>query len=236
MAIGGAITSATAGSVLFAGVGGILQQDNANLFWDDTNNRLGIGTATPLSTLHVAGTSRFVGSSFTNYLTAAGRLLLNTATESTYILDVNGTARVSGSTIVGNLDATSSATSEIGANTRFLAVNTNNIYFIGSPTGYFINSTNIVLGGNTGLTIRTHTNANVFLAPSGGSVSVGTSSINASAIFQTDSTTKGFLPPRMTTTQKNAIGTPAAGLMVFDTTLVKLCVYNGSAWETITSL
>jgi len=50
------------------------------------------------------------------------------------------------------------------------------------------------------------------------------------------STTQGFLPPRMTTTQKNAIATPAAGLMVFDTTLVKLCVYSGTAWETITSL
>jgi hypothetical protein len=40
----------------------------------------------------------------------------------------------------------------------------------------------------------------------------------------------------MTTTQKNAIGTPAQGLMVFDTTLVKLCVYSGTAWETITSI
>jgi hypothetical protein len=58
---------------------------------------------------------------------------------------------------------------------------------------------------------------------------------NASAQFQIDSTTKGFLPPRMTTTQKNAIGSPAAGLMVYDTTLNKLCVYT-TAWETITSL
>jgi hypothetical protein len=48
MAIGGSITSATAGSVLFAGAAGVLAQDNANFFWDDTNNRLGIGTATPL--------------------------------------------------------------------------------------------------------------------------------------------------------------------------------------------
>jgi hypothetical protein len=47
MAIGDSITSATAGSVLFAGASGVLQQDNANLFWDDTNNCLGIGTATP---------------------------------------------------------------------------------------------------------------------------------------------------------------------------------------------
>ena len=34
----------------------------------------------------------------------------------------------------------------------------------------------------------------------------------------------------------NAIGTPAQGLMVFDTTLVKLCVYSGTTWETITSI
>lgn len=37
----------TAGSVVFAGSGGILSQDNANLFWDDTNNRLGIHTTSP---------------------------------------------------------------------------------------------------------------------------------------------------------------------------------------------
>jgi len=55
MAIGGAITSATAGSVLFAGASGVLQQDNANLFWDDTNNRLGIGTTAPVSELGIVG-------------------------------------------------------------------------------------------------------------------------------------------------------------------------------------
>lgn len=69
-----------------------------------------------------------------------------------------------------------------------------------------------------------------------GVLTIGTTSPNASAKVQIDSTTQGFLPPRMTTTQKNAIATPAQGLMVFDTTLVKLCVYSGTAWETITSL
>ena len=53
IAIGDTITSATAGSVLFAGAAGVLAQDNANFFWDDTNNRLGIGTASPSFTLHV---------------------------------------------------------------------------------------------------------------------------------------------------------------------------------------
>ena len=42
------------GSVLFAG-GGEIKQDNANFKWDDTNNRLGIGTVTPGYPLHVVG-------------------------------------------------------------------------------------------------------------------------------------------------------------------------------------
>jgi hypothetical protein len=40
----------------------------------------------------------------------------------------------------------------------------------------------------------------------------------------------------MTTAEKNAISAPAAGLMVFDTSLAKLCVYSGAAWQTITSI
>jgi hypothetical protein len=44
---------------------------------------------------------------------------------------------------------------------------------------------------------------------------------------------RGFLKPRMTTTQKNAIVTPAAGLEIFDTTLGRPCFYSGSAWVTL---
>ncbi len=53
----------------------------------------------------------------------------------------------------------------------------------------------------------------------------------ASAISQVVSTTQGAIPaPVMTTTQKNAIGTPATGLMVFDSTLGRLESYSGVAW------
>jgi len=65
---------------------------------------------------------------------------------------------------------------------------------------------------------------------------IGSTSLAASAILNVTSTTKGFLPPRMTTTQKNAISSPATGLVVYDTTLNKLAVYTGAAWETVTSL
>jgi len=46
-------TALTSGSVTFAGSGGLISQDNANLFWDDTNNRLGINTNTPGNSLDV---------------------------------------------------------------------------------------------------------------------------------------------------------------------------------------
>jgi len=70
-----------------------------------------------------------------------------------------------------------------------------------------------------------------------GTVGIGTSSVTTSALLELSSTSLGFLPPRMTTVQKNAIGTPANGLVVFDTTLQKLCVYTstGPGWETVTS-
>jgi hypothetical protein len=49
------ITELTPGSVLFAGAGGLIFQDNSNLFWDNTNKRLGIGTPNPSQKLDVQG-------------------------------------------------------------------------------------------------------------------------------------------------------------------------------------
>lgn len=64
----------------------------------------------------------------------------------------------------------------------------------------------------------------------------GFSNNDVSAAFQIDGTNRGFLPPRVTSVEKNAIATPAAGLVVYDTTLNKLCVRTAAAWETITSI
>jgi len=51
-----------------------------------------------------------------------------------------------------------------------------------------------------------------------------------SAVLQITSTTKGVLFPRLTTTQKNAIVSPAAGLQVYDTDLNQMSYYNGTTW------
>ena len=71
---------------------------------------------------------------------------------------------------------------------------------------------------------------------SAGLMGIGTGTPASCAIVDVTSTTLGFKFPVMTTTQKNAIGTPVAGLVIFDSTLAKLCVYSGSAWQTITSV
>jgi hypothetical protein len=68
-----------------------------------------------------------------------------------------------------------------------------------------------------------------------GAIAAGTTTPDASAILTATSTTRGFLPPRMTTTEKVAISTPTEGLTVYDTTLHKLSVFTGSVWETVTS-
>lgn len=59
----------------------------------------------------------------------------------------------------------------------------------------------------------------------------GLSSLNASAAWQVDSTTRGQLPPRMTTAQRTAIATPAEGLIVYDLSLHKLECYDGTTWQ-----
>lgn len=69
-----------------------------------------------------------------------------------------------------------------------------------------------------------------------GNIGVGTASPDADAILDLTSTSQGFLPPRMTTTQRDAIAAPVpAGLMIYNTTTNKINFYNGTAWEAVTS-
>jgi hypothetical protein len=59
------------------------------------------------------------------------------------------------------------------------------------------------------------------------------SSRDTSAVLQANSTTQGALLPRMTTTQRNAIGSPATGLEIYNTTTNRKEVYNGTFWQGI---
>jgi hypothetical protein len=61
-------------------------------------------------------------------------------------------------------------------------------------------------------------------------VGIGTTTPAASAQLDVSSTTKGFLPPRMDSTQRNAIASPVTGLTIYNTTINAFQVYNGTKW------
>jgi hypothetical protein len=68
-----------------------------------------------------------------------------------------------------------------------------------------------------------------------GDLGIGVSTNNASAKVQIDSTTQGFLPPRMTETQRTAIASPATGLIVYQTDGVEgLWLRVSTGWVELT--
>lgn len=93
--------------------------------------------------------------------------------------------------------------------------------------------------GSPYLNIRRHFNdtagTSSLLIDNNGNIGVGTEAPDTVAILELDSTTKGFLPPRMTETQRDAISTPPAGLIIYNTTDSKLNLYGSFGWEEIVS-
>lgn len=67
-----------------------------------------------------------------------------------------------------------------------------------------------------------------------GSLALGALAANAKAILDLTSTTLGFLPPRMTGTQRDAITAPPEGLVIYNTSTHKLNVFT-TGWEAVTS-
>jgi hypothetical protein len=63
-----------------------------------------------------------------------------------------------------------------------------------------------------------------------GRVGIGTTTPDTAARLDVSSTTSGFLPPRMTTAQRDAITSPPNGLMLYNTTTDKLQVRAGGSW------
>jgi uncharacterized protein (TIGR02145 family) len=66
-------------------------------------------------------------------------------------------------------------------------------------------------------------------------VGIGTTTPDASAQLDVSSTTKGFLPPRMTSTQRDAIASPATGMVIFNATTNGLEFKSSSGWVSLTT-
>lgn len=72
--------------------------------------------------------------------------------------------------------------------------------------------------------------------PSSGSAGIGTSAPNSSAVLELKSTSKGMLVPRMTKAQRDAINSPATGLLIYQTNNNDgFYYYSGSSWEEVKS-
>ena len=253
-----ATPSGVAGAIQFSD-GSAFASDATKFFWDNTNKRLGIGTNAPNSLLNVIGTGGAAGIrvntsgadswmpfSDGNWYVRSNGVIINDNNTAGVSIGVNSptTARllVKGS---GSTSATTSLLVQNSAGTAAFSVSDNGlttftgqIAMSGGTSTYAVDllpTTGFRIQGSSGGVrgvnnfIKINGNSGVQLLSS--TIVGDENTPNASAQLEVSSTTKGFLPPRMTTTQKNAIATPAAGLVVYDSTTNKLCCYNGSTWN-----
>ena len=258
-ATSGGSPSGVSGAIQFSD-GSAFASDASNLFWDDTNKRLGVGTNAPSSQLTIkdpSSTDEFRFSAATNmgnisYIGGSFTLLASSVYNPSIVLNVsegiifsrsNSTewARIqasSGNFGIGETSPTSrlhiKGSGSTSATTALLVQNSAGTTILsvkdgGADKQVTMNSAQIGSIELVGRNIATGGGNTITLGYN--PLLIGGLIIDNSAILQADSTTKGFLPPRMTTTQKNAIATPASGLMVYDSTTNKLCCYNGSSWN-----
>ena len=167
--------------------------------------------------LYMAGTAA-------NYM--AGKLLVGSTTDSGQQFQVNGTSLFQNTAaLIGTFRSATANGQRLDVSSTATGIR----LLSGFDTGITGTFEILASGGSSVLTLGTQGTERMRISGSGVGVNTGASN-NASARLQVDSTTQGFLPPRMTTTEKLAIGTPAAGLMVYDTTLNQMSYYNGTLW------
>jgi len=147
---------------------------------------------------------------------STGSVGIGTSTNAGYKLDVFGPVRLyPRGNINGGFEFTYNDVYNIMHSNALTYISSNNALFIGG-IGY------TMLGIN-----KNDTQSKVLI----GYESWQGGSASASAKLDIKSTTQGILIPRMTTTERNAIATPATGLQVYNTTTNTNDVYNGAAWS-----
>lgn len=176
------------------------------------NNNTAVGAyslrVTTASSNTAIGTTSLTACSTGGLNTAIGTTAgwnLTTGTQNVYVGAQAGTSHTTGSQCI-----------YIGFNTTALLGSTSN---------------EIVIGNNvTGLGTNTTLIGNVFTSKTvlRGQVGIGTVSPSNAAALQVDSTTQGFLPPRVANT--GVVTTVVPGLIVYDLSVNVLKCWNGTTW------
>jgi hypothetical protein len=262
-----ATPAGVAGAIQFSD-GSAFASDAANLFWDDTNNRLGVGTNAPTATTHIVGIDQLSTSTSLLVQDSIGTNILRVHNQANNSAVVMTTAKIANYQIIsGDVLANTSmrfvpTTGGVAINKDYSSASSNTLVHL-KGSGATSATTSLLVQNSAGTEAFkiqddrravfsgiTQFSSNVqllgaqdtsslnnirFVVPGASKsflINASYSSTNeASALLEVQSTTKGFLPPKMTTTQKNAISSPASGLMVYDTDTNKLCCYNGTSWN-----
>lgn len=265
------------------------------MYWDNTNNRLGIGTSAPSAPLEIRGITNSSIVLRVGGLTPGRDFIFNpyyaTNTYGGFFSNESGNITLGASLgtdngsgigiILGAPAGTRTAllhlkgTGSTSATTSLLVQNSSGALsfkctddlvqqFNGYQTSFthptYTGSLLIFSAGNNQQTIRGGNGENIVFGAGGNTMNLNATEVyvsssflgsnfwiqpngsfclgqqaaaNASALLDMRSTTKGFLPPRVTTAQKNAIASPATGLMIFDTDLARPCFFNGATWITL---
>jgi hypothetical protein len=166
----------------------------------------------------------YIGTTERMTLFQNGNFGIGTTTDAGFKLDVNGDSRIKGA---GSTNATFALRVQNSAGTDLLTIknaNTAGAFNLNAPGGGKFGSIEIVglqIGAGGGNTVSFPYNP----------IAIGGTLAVASAQLQMDSTTRGFLPPRMTNAQRLAIASPAVGLIVYCTDLVEgLYVNKSTGW------
>jgi uncharacterized protein (TIGR02145 family) len=202
---------------------------STNPIWSDYNTA--IGSYSLSNTLCCNGRNTAVGYSS----------LQNTTGSYNASLGYNsGTNNTSGTfiTILGaNANVASGGLTNATAIGGGAIVSASNTIQLGSSSVTNVNTSGTLSAGN----LNTSGTLNAGSINAGGTLTAGQMTIGAavapvsSAIIEATSTTQGFLPPRMTGAQRDAISSPVAGLIIWCSNcgLGEIEVYNGSSWINI---